>query len=75
MRENKVSFARLAFRLIIYYAQLEYILEDFFRGFTMDFKISDTNRGKKSLICDGYIYRIHAVLKCENISWQYKKDI
>ena len=26
----------------------------------MDFKISDTNKGKKSLIYDGFIYRIYA---------------
>ena len=26
----------------------------------MDFKISDTNKGKKSLIYDGFIYRIDA---------------
>ena len=30
----------------------------------MDFKISDTNKGKKSLIYDGFIYRIDGVLKC-----------
>ena len=29
----------------------------------MDFKISDTNKGKKSLIYDGFIYRIDGVLK------------
>ena len=31
----------------------------------MDFKISDTNKGKKSLIYDGFIYRIDGVLKVE----------
>ena len=31
----------------------------------MDFKISDTNKGKKSLIYDGFIYRIDGVLKSE----------
>ena len=36
----------------------------------MDFRISDTNRGKKSLLCDGYIYRNDTVLKCGDISWQ-----
>ena len=35
----------------------------------MDFKISDTNKGKKSLIYDGFIYRIDGVLKCGDISW------
>ena len=34
----------------------------------MDFKISDTNKGKKSLIYDGFIYRIDGVLKCGDIS-------
>ena len=29
--------------------------------FTMDFNISDTNRGKKSLMCDGYLYTIDIV--------------
>ena len=28
----------------------------------MDFKISDTNRGKKSLLHNGYSYRIDAAL-------------
>ena len=32
----------------------------------MDFKISDTNKGKKSLIYDGFIYRIDSVLKCRD---------
>ena len=36
----------------------------------MDFKISDTNKGKKSLIYDGFIYRIGGVLKCGDISWR-----
>ena len=36
----------------------------------MDFKISDTNKGKKSLIYDGFIYRIDGVLKCGDISWR-----
>ena len=31
----------------------------------MDFKISDTNKGKKSLIYDGFIYRIDGVKKCK----------
>ena len=39
----------------------------------MDFKISDTNKGKKSLIYDGFIYRIDGVLKCGDISWQCTK--
>ena len=36
----------------------------------MDFKISDTNKGKKSLIYDGFIYRIDGVLICGDISWR-----
>ena len=36
----------------------------------MDFKISDTNKGKKSLIYDGFIYRIDGVLKCGDKSWR-----
>ena len=36
----------------------------------MDFKISDTNKGKKSLIYDGFIYRIDGVLKCGDILWR-----
>ena len=36
----------------------------------MDFKISDTNKGKKSLIYDGFIYRLDGVLKCGDISWR-----
>ena len=36
----------------------------------MDFKISDTNKGKKSLIYDGFIYRIDSVLKCGDIPWR-----
>ena len=36
----------------------------------MDFKISDTNKGKKNLIYDGFTYRIDGVLKCGDISWR-----
>ena len=36
----------------------------------MDFKISDMNKGKKSLIYDDFIYRIDGVLKCGDISWR-----
>ena len=36
----------------------------------MDFKISDTNRGKKSLLHNGYSYRIDVVLKSDDISWR-----
>ena len=36
----------------------------------MDFKISDKNKGKKSLICDGFMYRIDGVVKCGDISWR-----
>ena len=38
-----------------------------YAALTMDFKISDTNNGKKSLIYDGFIYRIDGVLKCGDI--------
>ena len=41
----------------------------------MDFKISDTNKGKKSLIYDGFIYRIYGVLKCRDISWRCNAEI
>ena len=34
----------------------------------MDFKISDTNKGKKSLIYDGFLNGIG--LKCGDISWR-----
>ena len=33
----------------------------------MDFKISDTNKGKRSLLHNGYSYRIDAVLKSRDI--------
>ena len=36
----------------------------------MDFKISNTKKRKKSLIYDGFIYRIDGVLKCGDISWR-----
>ena len=36
----------------------------------MDFKISDTNRGKESLLHNAYSYRIDAVLKSGDISWR-----
>ena len=36
----------------------------------MNFKISDTNKGKKSLIYDGFIYRIDGVLNCGEKSWR-----
>ena len=38
----------------------------------MDFKISDTNKGKKSLIYDGFIYRIDGVLNCSNCDLKSK---
>ena len=40
----------------------------------MDFKISDTNKGNKSLIYDGFIYRIDGVLKCGDISYCTARD-
>ena len=36
----------------------------------MDFKISDTNRGTKSLLHNGYSYRIDDVPKSGDISWR-----
>lgn len=36
----------------------------------MDFKISETNKGKKSLIHDSYVFRIDNVLKSSDISWR-----
>ena len=36
----------------------------------MDFKISVTNKGTKSVINDGFIYRIDGVLKCGDLSWR-----
>ena len=41
----------------------------------MDFKISDTNKGKKGLIYDGFIYRIDGVLKSGDISWRCTTDV
>ena len=37
----------------------------------MNFKISNTNKGKKSLIYDGFIYRIDGVLNCGEKSWRW----
>ena len=36
----------------------------------MDFRISDTNRGQKRLLHNGYSYRIDVVLKSGDISWR-----
>ena len=36
----------------------------------MDFKISNTNRGKKNLLHNGYSYRTDVVLKSGDISWR-----
>ena len=36
----------------------------------MDFNISETNRGQKSLNCDGYFFRVDNVLKSGDISWR-----
>ena len=38
----------------------------------MEFKISDTNKGKNSLIYDGFIYRIDGVLKGSNCDLKSK---
>jgi hypothetical protein len=39
----------------------------------MEFFISETNRGKKSLIYDGYTFRVDRVLKNSEISWRSTK--
>lgn len=36
----------------------------------MDFTVSEANKGKKSLMYDGYIYRVDSVLKDGCISWR-----
>ena len=36
----------------------------------MDFRLSDTNRGERSLLHNGYSYRIDAVLHSSDISWR-----
>ena len=41
----------------------------------MDFKISNTKKRKKSLIYDGFIYRIDGVLKCGDVSWRCTKNV
>jgi hypothetical protein len=39
----------------------------------MEFFISETNREKKSLIYDGYTFRVDRVLKNSEISWRSTK--
>ncbi len=36
----------------------------------MDVSVTETNKGKKSLIYDGYTYRIDRILKENDISWR-----
>jgi hypothetical protein len=36
----------------------------------MEWSISETNRGKKSLLYDGFTYRIDSLLKSGDISWR-----
>lgn len=36
----------------------------------MEFKITETNRGNKALICDGHSYRYHTMLKNGELSWR-----
>ena len=38
--------------------------------FNMHFNISEMNKGQKSLICDGYVFRVDNVLKSGYISWR-----
>ena len=40
----------------------------------MEFFISETNREKKSLIYDGYTFRVDRVLKNSEISWRCTKN-
>ena len=42
--------------------------------FKMEFFISETNREKKSLIYDGYTFRVDRVLKNSEISWRCTKN-
>ena len=39
-------------------------------GLPIEFEISETNKGKTSLICDSYMFRIDSVLKSKDISWR-----
>ena len=36
----------------------------------MELTVSETNKGKKSLLYDGYTFRVDAVLKNQEISWR-----
>ena len=36
----------------------------------MDFTLSETSKGKKSLLYDGFAFRIDRVLKSGDISWR-----
>ena len=39
----------------------------------MEFFLSETNREKKSLIYDGYTFRVDRILKNSEISWRSTK--
>jgi hypothetical protein len=39
----------------------------------MDLVVSETNKGKKALLYEGFTYRIDFVLKSEDISWRCTK--
>jgi hypothetical protein len=39
----------------------------------MDLVVSETNKGKKALLYEGFTYRIDFVLKWEDISWRCTK--
>ena len=39
----------------------------------MDLVVSETNKGKKALLYEGFTYRIDFVLKSEGISWRCTK--
>jgi len=38
----------------------------------MEVNLTETNKGAKSLICDGFRYRVDKVLKSKEISWSFK---
>jgi hypothetical protein len=48
---------------ILIYFQLVFVVN-------MEWSISETNRGKKSLLYDGFTYRIDSLLKSGDISWR-----
>jgi hypothetical protein len=43
------------------------------KNIKMDLVLSETNKGKKALLHEGFTYRIDFVLKSEDISWRCTK--